>query len=108
MGIARVGGIAERTSGEIFLAFSTGNAAPEMRGEIATIEVLDDDAVYTLDYLYEGVIQATEEAIINSMIAAETMVGANGYRVESIDHERLQNILRDHGRLALENNSPDN
>ncbi len=100
MGIARVGGIAERASGEVFLAFSTANAAPQMQGDVATIQVLSDDAVFTLDYLYEGVIQATEEAIINAMIAAETMVGANGYRVESIDHERLRQILKEHGRLV--------
>lgn len=99
MGIARIGGIAERTSGEIFLAFSTANAAPEMDGEVATLRALTDDAVYTLDYLYEGVIQATEEAIVNSMVAAETMVGANGYRVEGLDHGRLRELLREYGRL---------
>ena len=99
MGIARTGGIAERTSGEIFLAFSTGNAAPPSDGDVLTLQMLNDNAVFTLDYLYQAVIQATEEAIINSMIAAETMVGANGFRVESIDHERLREILRQHGRL---------
>ena len=100
MGIARVGGIAERTSGEIFLAFSTANESPKRDGEVETLQALTDDAVYTLDYLYEGVIQATEEAILNAMIAAETMVGANGYRVERLDHQRVQDLLRAHGRLA--------
>ncbi|MEM8960298.1 MAG: P1 family peptidase [Acidobacteriota bacterium] len=99
MGIARTGGIAERTSGEIFLAFSTANASPAKEGETLTLQALTDDAVYTLDYLYEGVIQATEEAIINAMIAAETMVGVDGYREERIDHERVREILREYGRL---------
>ena len=100
MGIGRVGGIGERTSGEIFLAFSTANGSPPQEGEVQTLQALTDDAVYTLDYLYEGVIQATEEAILNAMIAAETMVGANGFRVESLDHEELRKILRDYGRLV--------
>lgn len=100
MGVARIGGIAERASGEIFVAFSTANAAPALDDEILTLRALTDDAVFTLDYLYEAVIQATEEAIINSMIAAETMTGVNGTRIESIDHESLRDILREHGRLV--------
>lgn len=99
LGIARIGGVAEAGSGEIFLAFSTANEAPERDGEIETLEVLSGDAQYTLDYLYEGVVQATEEAIVNALIAAETMVGADGTTVEAIDHERLGEILQEHGRL---------
>ncbi|MEM1177842.1 MAG: P1 family peptidase [Acidobacteriota bacterium] len=102
IGVGAVGGIAERTSGEISLAFSTANAAPPTRGEVQTLEALSDDAVYTLDYLYEAVIQATEEAILNSLIAAETLEGADGVRVEAIDHDALRRILRQHGRLVDE------
>ena len=99
MGVARIGGVAERGSGEIFLAFSTANGNPGMNGEVLTIEAISDAAGYTLDYLYEGVIQATEEAIVNAMIAAETIVGADGRTVERIDHTRLQKLLRESGRL---------
>lgn len=99
MGIARIGGIAERGSGEIFLAFSTANTHGRPETEIVTFDALTDDAVYTLDYLYEAVIQATEEAIVNALIAADTMVGVDGYTVESIDHEVLRDILRAHNRL---------
>ncbi len=99
MGVARIGGIGERTSGEIFLAFSTANAKPSLHDEVATLTALSDDAVYTLDYLYEAVIQATEEAIVNALIAAETMTGADGFRVERIDHQVLQKLLRRHDRL---------
>lgn len=99
MGIARVGGVAERTSGEIFLAFSTANASPPREGEVRTFRAIDRDAVYTLDYLYEAVIQATEEAIVNAMIAAETMTGANGFRVERLDQAKLREALRAHNRL---------
>ncbi|HKJ17035.1 MAG TPA: P1 family peptidase [Xanthomonadales bacterium] len=103
MGVALVGGIAERTSGEIFLAFSTANGAPDIDGEIVTLKALSDNAVYTLDYLYEAVINATEEAIINALIAAETMEGANGYRVEAIDHQQVINLLQQYGRLNKKN-----
>ena len=99
MGVARIGGVAERGSGEIFLAFSTANGNPGMNGEVLTIETISDAAGYTLDYLYEGVIQATEEAIVNAMIAAETVVGADGRTVERIDHKQLQALLREAGRL---------
>ncbi|MEL6365692.1 MAG: P1 family peptidase [Pseudomonadota bacterium] len=99
MGVARTGGVAERGSGEIFLAFSTSNELTYTDSEIVQYTALTDDARYTLDYLYEGVIQATEEAIINAMIAAETMVGVNGVRIESIDHETLQEIMQRYNRL---------
>ena len=100
LGVARVGGIAERASGEIFLAFSTANELSEVEGELLTLTALTDNAVFTLDYLYEAVIQATEEAIINSMIAAETMTGANGFKVEALNHERVREILREYNRLV--------
>ena len=100
MGIARVGGIAERASGEIFLAFSTANRHGRAENEVVTYDALTDDAVYTLDYLYEAVIQATEEAIINALVAADTMVGANDLRIEGLDHDRVRDILRDHNRLV--------
>ena len=99
MGIARVGGVAERGSGEMFVAFSTANVIEPRDGELITIEVLSDDAMYTLDYIYEAVIDATEEAIVNAIIAAETMTGINGERIERLDHSTVQDILRQHNRL---------
>lgn len=99
LGIGRVGGVAERGSGEIFVAFSTANVIEPKDGELLTIEVLSDDARYTLDYLYEAVIDATEEAIINAIVAAETMTGINNVRIERLDHETLQQILRQYNRL---------
>ncbi|MEM9375958.1 MAG: P1 family peptidase [Pseudomonadota bacterium] len=99
LGVARVGGVAERGSGEIFLAFSTANPLGHPETDIVTYQAITDDARYTLDYLYEGVVQATEEAIINALIAAETMVGADDLTVERLDHEALRKILREHNRL---------
>ena len=97
--MARVGGVAERGSGEIFLAFSTANPLGYSETDIVTYEAITDDARFTLDYLYEGVVQATEEAIINALIAADTMVGADDVTVERLDHETLRQILREHNRL---------
>lgn len=100
MGIARVGGVAERASGELFLAFSTANTHGRPDTEVVSYRALTDDAVYTLDYLYEAVIQATEEAIINATIAADTMVGIDDVTVERLDHEALRQILDAHNRLV--------
>jgi D-aminopeptidase len=50
--------------------------------------------------LFEGVVQATEEAIVNAMIAAPTMTGADGFRVFGLPHEELRGILKDYGRLT--------
>ena len=99
MGIARVGGVAERGSGEIFVAFSTANTIEPSDGELVKIEVLSDDAMYTLDYIYEAVADATEEAIINAIIAAETMTGINDVEIKRLDHATVQKILRQHNRL---------
>ncbi len=105
LGIGRVGGVAERGSGEMFIAFSTANVIEPGDGELVTIEVLSDDAEYTLDYLYEAVVDATEEAIINAIVAAETMTGINGVRIDKLEHATIQEILRQHNRL-LQTNQP--
>ncbi|MEL7042214.1 MAG: P1 family peptidase [Pseudomonadota bacterium] len=102
MGVARVGGVAERGSGEIFLAFSTANPLGYPETDIVTYQAITDDARYTLDYLYEGVVQATEEAIVNALIAADTMVGADDLTVKRLDHEELRQILQAHNRLIEE------
>jgi len=53
-----------------------------------------------IDLVFEATVQATEEAITNALVAAETMTGANGYTVYALPHEELQRILRRFGRLA--------
>jgi L-aminopeptidase/D-esterase-like protein len=59
--------------------------------------MLSDDLI---DPVYEGAVQATEEAIINAMLAARTMTGANWYRVPALPHDALREALRRHGRLV--------
>ncbi|WP_228858762.1 DmpA family aminopeptidase [Xenorhabdus sp. PB61.4] len=97
LGLAKVGGVARNTSGEIFIAFSTTNNDAFSREDIKTIKILPNDK---LDPLYEATVSATEEAIINAMFAAETMVGRNGNISYSIPKERVIKILERHNLLS--------
>ena len=96
LGVARTGGISGNGSGDIFVAFSTANAATASAQPTTEITVLSNSRISAL---FEATVQATEEAIINAMIAAETMVGRDDNRSEAIPHERLREILRAYNRL---------
>ncbi|MGV7961171.1 P1 family peptidase [Photorhabdus tasmaniensis] len=98
LGLARVGGVARNTSGEIFIAFSTANNDAFSREDVRTIKILPNDK---LDPLYEATINATEEAIINAMIAAKKMVGRNGNTSFSIPKDRVKEILKKHNVLSI-------
>ena len=89
VGIARTGGIGHNGSGDIFLAFSTANAAA-LAGKARQMDVI---ATAEADDFFEATAQATEEAILNSIIAAETMVGADGNTAIGIDRERLRRLV---------------
>lgn len=96
LGIGRMGGIAGAGSGDLFLAFSTGGTgAPDSAGVVA-VKMLPDERI---DPVYEATVQATEEAIINALLAAESMTGANYLRVPALPHDRLRAVLRKYGRL---------
>jgi D-aminopeptidase len=96
LGIGRMGGIAGAGSGDLFLAFSTApTGTPGPKG-VAPISMLSDDVI---DPVYAAAVQATEEAIINAMLAARTMTGANWYRVPALPHQGLRDVLARHGRL---------
>jgi L-aminopeptidase/D-esterase-like protein len=91
LGLARIGGMGYNGSGDIFLAFSTANrrAAAE-RAAPVPLEMLPNDA---LNPFIAATVHATEEAILNSMLAAESMTGANGYTVPALPHEALREIM---------------
>ena len=97
MGLARTGSFASNGSGDIFIAFSTANPEASTQEKVHTVQLLPNDA---LNPLFEATVQATEEAIVNAMVAAETMVGANDRRVIALPHERLVEVLRKYNRLA--------
>src|SRR5262249_2499767 len=97
MGIPRGGGTAANGSGDIFIAFSTANPGAARSG-FAPVELsmLPNEA---MNAFFTATIEATEEAIVNAMVAAESMTGLNGRRVEALPHDRLREILRRYNRL---------
>ena len=96
LGIARVGGMASNGSGDIFVAFSTANATELRTGSNLSATFLGNERVSPI---FVGAALATEEAIVNAMIAAETMTGHRGTTIEAIDHEQLRDALRKYNRL---------
>lgn len=97
LGITRVGALGDNSSGDIFMAFSTANPNAARRGGTAELKMLAQDVI---DPLFEGTVQATEEAILNALVTAKTTVGINGNTAHALPHGRLQEILRRYGRLG--------
>jgi D-aminopeptidase len=97
LGLARNGSYSGNGSGDLFLAFSTANAQASQAVASKGLAMLGNDQ---LDPLFLACADATEEAIINALVAAESMSGNAGARVEAIDHRALQAALRRHGRLG--------
>ena len=97
LGVARTGGISTNSSGDLFIAFST--AVPVPAGTRQQWSTLRNDG---LDPLLAAVPQATEEAIINALIAAKTMKGINNNTFFALPHERLRDVLRKYHRLLGE------
>jgi D-aminopeptidase len=101
LGVARTGGLGSTSSGDIFLAFATGN-----RGMPPTEQEPDRDPVLAvrgltdraLDPLFEATVEATEEAIVNALVAAETMTGRDGITAHRLPHDRLVEVMRRYGR----------
>jgi len=96
LGIGRVGGFGGNSSGDIFLAFSTANPKTGAGTGVQRVEMLSNPRMNALFY---ATVQATEEAILNAMLAARTMTGADGLRVHALPHDRLLEALRKAGRL---------
>ena len=99
MGLAKTGGIASNGSGDYVIAFSTDSSlrVPFNAADIFQQNVLSNDAVSPL---FMAAIEATEEAIINSLLSAETMKGKNGRTVEALPKEKLKEILKKYSRLS--------
>jgi D-aminopeptidase len=95
MGLARLGGIASNASGDLTVAFSTANPGAAASEGTRTLEMLPNGA---LNPIFEATIQATEEAILNALVAAETMVGADHVRVHALPHDRLTEVLERYNR----------
>ena len=98
MGLARTGSVSGNGSGDLFLAFSTANLARLGRtGAVTRAAMLDN---WRMDPLFAAAVQATEEAIVNALVAGETMVGIDGHRIPGIGHDDLREVMRQHQRLG--------
>ncbi len=97
LGIGNVGGRGENSSGDIFIAFSTANATEASKDAgLSQLTMLPNERI---NPLFWATAQATEEAILNAMVAAETMKGLNGNTVYALPHDRLKEILKKYNRL---------
>lgn len=99
IGLARTGGMGGNGSGDIFLAFSTANPSAGYGDEmgISNIQTLSNDHI---DPLLYATAYATEEAIINSLVAAESMIGHNNLEIKALPHEDTRAILKQHNRIT--------
>ena len=96
LGIGLVGGYGTNGSGDIFLAFSTANETAFNREGIATVETFSNDL---MSPLFEATVQSVEEAIVNAMVAAETMEGINGNKSYALPHDLLIKTLKKYKRV---------
>ena len=97
LGLARNGSVSGNGSGDIFMAISTANRhAANTRSGSANLEMLANEET---GRFFAATVEGTEEAVINAMVAAETMTGADSVTVYALPHERLREILRRYNRL---------
>lgn len=96
LGLARVGSIAHNSSGDIFFAFSTADIK-DVGGSRLSAEFLSNDAI---DAAFAAVVEATEEAIVDSLVVNEAMEGPNGFLVRSLPVSDLLQVLSDHGAIG--------
>lgn len=97
IGLARTGTISGNGSGDLFIAFSTANknvwAADQGTHSVQTVP---NDL---MDPIFSGVVEATEEAVVNALVDNQTMTGAGNHRVEALPHDRLRELLKKYNRL---------
>jgi D-aminopeptidase len=97
LGIGRTGSIAGNQSGDIFIAFSTANPRASDLDRVVDLKMMPNDF---MDPLFAATIEATEEAIVNAMVAATDMTGIDGHHVRALPHEKLRAVLAKYHRLA--------
>jgi D-aminopeptidase len=97
LGLGRDGSYSGDGSGDIFVAFSTANSGMASPKGIHDVKMLPNDS---LDPIFLATVRATEEAVVNAMIAAETMTGIDGHTAIALPHDRLREVLRKYNRLS--------
>ena len=97
LGLARTGSISGNGSGDLFIAFSTANPGAANPDPIThSVETIPNDR---MDPIFAGVVQATEEAIVNALIDNQSMTGRDNHRVDALPHDRMRELLKKYNRL---------
>jgi len=97
LGLGRTGSISGDGSGDIFIAFSTANPHADGGKTVVDLKFLPNDA---LDPIFAATVQATEEAVINAMVAARTMTGIENHKVTGLPHDKVREVLKKYNRLV--------
>ncbi len=97
LGLGRNGSYSGDGSGDIFIAFSTANAGAAKPKGVRDLKMLPNDQI---NPIFLATVQATEEAVVNAMVAAETMTGVDNHTVIALPHDRLREVLKKYNRLA--------
>ena len=99
LGLARTGSTSGNTSGDIFIAFSTGNSIPQAASSrTLSATFVSPESTATLNPLFQAVVEATEESVLNALMKAETMTGINGNTVHALPYDRLKAAMAKFGR----------
>ena len=98
MGLARTGSTSGNGSGDIFIAFSTANPGASRASGLATVKMVANDQ---MNPLFDATVQATEEAIVNALVAAQSMTGADDHTAIALPHERLLGVMKKYNRLGV-------
>jgi D-aminopeptidase len=96
LGLGRDGSVSGNGSGDIFIAFSTANSGAAAVDHVVDLRMLPNDK---MDDLFAATVQATEEAVVNAMIAAETMTGIDNHKAIALPHDKLRAVLKKYNRL---------
>jgi len=97
LGLGRNGSISGNGSGDIFIAFSTANPGAAGADHVVDLKMLPNDLI---EQVFASTVQATEEAVVNAMVAAETMTGIENHKVIALPHDRLREVLKKYNRLV--------
>ena len=97
LGLGRLGSISGNGSGDIFIAFSVANSGADAADHVVDLKMLPNEKI---EPVFAATVQATEEAVVNAMVAAETMAGIENHRVIALPHDKLRAVLKKYNRLA--------
>jgi L-aminopeptidase/D-esterase-like protein len=97
LGLARTGSVSGNGSGDLFVAFSTANPGAARKEGTVQVRMLPHQR---MDPLFAATVQATEEAIVNALVAATTMIGRDDHKVIALPHDRLRAVMKKYNRLA--------